>query len=147
MKVIVQRVLDTTLYVDKKEYSHIDKGLLVYVGFNTEDTVAPILWMVNKVSGLRIFEDENLKMNLSLKDVSGKMMIVSNFTLYADCSHGFRPAFVNAMGGDSAVKLYDEFVKQMKVALGEDNVVTGVFGGDMHVDSVCDGPINIIIEK
>ena len=147
MKVIVQRVLDTTLYVDKNKYSHIDKGLLVYVGFNTEDSVTPIPWMVNKVSGLRIFEDENLKMNLSLKDVGGKMMIVSNFTLYADCSHGFRPAFVNAMGGDSAVKLYDEFVKQMKDALGHDNVVTGVFGGDMLVQSICDGPINIIIEK
>ena len=146
MKVVVQRVLDTTLYVDKKEYSHIDKGLLVYVGFSVEDTTNPIPWMVNKVSGLRIFEDSEGKMNLSLKDIGGSMMIVSNFTLYADCSHGFRPAFINAMGGDKAVALYDEFVRQMNVAL-PDRVVTGVFGGDMHIDSICDGPINIVIEK
>lgn len=146
MKVIVQRVLDTTMYVDDSEYSHIDRGLLVYVGFSVEDTGASIPWMVNKVSGLRIFEDEAGKMNLSLKDIGGSMMIVSNFTLYADCSHGFRPAFVNAMGGDSAEVLYDSFVSQMREAL-PDKVVTGVFGADMKVDSICDGPINVIIEK
>ena len=146
MKVIVQRVLDTTMYVDDKEYSHIDKGLLLYVGFSVEDTPVSIPWMVNKVSGLRIFEDEAGKMNLSLKDIGGSMMIVSNFTLYADCSHGFRPAFVNAMGGDSAEALYDSFVSQMRDVLG-DRVVTGVFGADMKVDSICDGPINVIIEK
>lgn len=146
MKVIVQRVLDTTMYVDDKEYSHIDKGLLVYVGFSVEDTETNIPWVVNKVSGLRIFEDDMGKMNLSLKDTGGSMMIVSNFTLYADCSHGFRPAFINAMGGDKAEALYDSFVNQMRAILG-DRVATGKFGADMKVDSICDGPINVIIEK
>ena len=146
MRVIVQRVLDTTMYVDDSEYSHIDKGLLVYVGFSVEDTGDSIPWMVNKVSGLRIFEDEAGKMNLSLKDIGGSMMIVSNFTLYADCSHGFRPAFVNAMGGDSAVVLYDSFVSQMREAL-PDKVVTGVFGADMKVSLVNDGPFTLVIDS
>jgi D-tyrosyl-tRNA(Tyr) deacylase len=146
MKVIVQRVLDTTLSVDDKEYSHIDKGLLVYVGFNINDTIDSIPYMVNKVSGLRIFEDDAGKMNLSVSDIGGSIMIVSNFTLYADCSHGFRPAFVNAMGGESAVKLYDTFVNQMKERL-PGKIATGEFGADMKIDSICDGPINVIIEK
>ena len=147
MKALLQRVTEGSVTIDGEVAGSIGKGLVILFGAGQGDTEKDAQYLAEKCVNLRIFHDEEGKMNRSLLDVDGEVLIISQFTLYADCSHGFRPAFVNAMGGDSAVKLYDEFVKQMRVALGEDNVVTGVFGGDMHVDSVCDGPINIIIEK
>jgi D-tyrosyl-tRNA(Tyr) deacylase len=103
-------------------------------------------WFVNKVSGLRVFEDENQKMNLNLTQVDGEIMIVPNFTLYADCSHGFRPSFINALKPDQATLLFDQIVDKFRATLGE-RVKTGVFGADMQITQLNDGPITIVIDS
>ena len=145
MKIIVQRCNNASVTVDNKIVGKIDKGLLLLVGFTQQDNSSNIDYMVDKVLNLRIFDDENGVMNKSLLDVSGSILSVSQFTLYADASKGRRPSYVNALSGDMAVKLYDEFNTKIK----EKNVhiETGVFGADMQVNLTNDGPVTIILEK
>ncbi len=114
MKLVVQRVKETTLSVDNKIISQIPYGLVVYVGVGVGDTTLKADYLAKKVANLRVFEDENGKMNLSVKDVNGEILSVSQFTLYADVSHGNRPGFTNAEKPENAVKLYDYFVKNCK---------------------------------
>lgn len=145
MRAVCQRVLSSTLTVENEVISKISQGLLVYIGFSVEDTKESVVKSLNKISGLRIFEDSNNKLNLSLKDISGEIMIVSNFTLYGDCTHGFRPSFTRSAKFDDAKELYDFSLKYLA-----DNgyvVKKCVFGGDMIIDSVADGPVNIIIDS
>ena len=145
MKVIVQRVDNSKVEVDRKITGKIDKGFMLLVGFTKTDTVSEIDWMVKKISNLRIFDDENGVMNLSIKDVNGSILSVSQFTLYGDAKKGNRPTYIKALGGDEATKLYDLFNEKLR----EENlkVETGIFGADMKVSLVNDGPVTIILEK
>ncbi len=144
MKAVVQRVLSSNLKIDNKEYSKINKGLIVFLGVTHDDTEQDAKVLAEKISKLRIFEDENEKMNLSLKDVGGEIHIISQFTLYADCHHGNRPSFINAAQPDKANKLYEDFIEDCKEL--DMKVATGVFGADMKINYINDGPITIILE-
>lgn len=145
MKAICQRVNFAKLFVDGKLIGKIDKGFCVYLGIDVQDTNLDAEKLARKLGGLRIFEDQNQKMNLSLSQVGGNILLVSNFTLCADCRHGFRPSFSNAQKGEQAKSLYDYF----KYLLNQQGIdcQTGIFGADMRVLTENDGPINIILDS
>ena len=145
MKLVVQRVKKASVTVDEKEISKISKGLLVLVGITHNDSKEVADYLVNKLVNLRIFEDENDKLNLSLKDINGELLLVSNFTLYADCSKGTRPSFKNAAGPEFAKNLYNYFIKKCKDFVPK--VEEGSFGSYMQVNLVNDGPVTIVMEK
>ena len=145
MKAIVQRVLSSTLSIDGKEYSSINKGFMVLIGITHNDTIKDVKVMAEKIMKLRVFEDENGKMNLSLNDIGGELQIVSQFTLYADCKGGNRPAFIDAARPETAIPLYENFIEYCKT-LTENKVVTGEFGADMKIDLINDGPVTICLE-
>ena len=145
MKVILQRVKKASVSVDKKTVGQIDKGLLILVGFTKEDKEQEIDWMINKITNLRTFDDENGIMNLSVKDVKGSILSVSQFTLYADSKKGNRPSYINALGGEEAIKLYEIFNKKLRnTGISTEE---GIFGADMEVSLINDGPVTIILEK
>lgn len=145
MKVLVQRVTSANVKVNNKVVGEINRGILLLVGFTQSDTTKEIDYMVDKVINLRIFDDENGVMNKSLLDTGGSILSVSQFTLYADSSKGRRPSYINALNGDEAIVLYDDFNKKLK----EKNVKveTGIFGAYMQVELINDGPITIMLEK
>ena len=144
MKVVVQRCDRARVLVDNKEVGKIDKGLMLLVGFTHNDTLKEIDYLVNKIINLRIFDDENGVMNKSLIDINGSILSVSQFTLYADAKKGNRPSYINALNGEKATILYDKFNEKLKEKV---NVQTGIFGAEMKVDFVNDGPVTIILEK
>ena len=144
MKVVVQRVLNASCIVDGKIVSKIDKGLMLLVGFTHNDTINEVEKMANKIAKLRIFEDIAGKMNLSVKDINGEILSISQFTLYANPYEGNRPSFVNAMNPKDATILYEEFNKKLE-ELGF-KVGRGIFGADMKLDILCDGPVTINLE-
>jgi D-tyrosyl-tRNA(Tyr) deacylase len=144
MKVVVQRVKKTTLSVDEKLISEIDFGLAVYLGIKVGDTEAEAKAIAKKVAGLRIFEDELGKMNLSVGQVGGQILLISQFTLYGDCTRGYRPSFCEAERPEKAVKLYEFFAEELR-SYGM-IVKTGVFGADMKIQQFNDGPVTIIYE-
>ena len=146
MKIVVQRVKNAKVDVEGKTVGKIDKGFLVLLGVTHEDTEEQADYLAKKLCNLRVFTDENDKMNLSLKDINGKLLIVSQFTLYADCTSGNRPSFTNAAKPDKAEKLYEYFCKQCKEKYNIE-VEKGIFGADMKVELLNDGPVTIIIEK
>ena len=145
MKLVVQRVNGAKVEVNGKIVGAITKGFLVLLGVTHNDTKEIADYLVKKLCNLRVFEDESGKMNLSLKDVNGELLIVSQFTLYADCSSGNRPSFINAAKPDIANELYEYFCEKCK----ENNlkVQKGIFGADMKVSLLNDGPVTIILEK
>ncbi|MCR8745480.1 D-aminoacyl-tRNA deacylase [Romboutsia lituseburensis] len=145
MRAVVQRVSSSKVTVDENVTGEISKGLLVLLGVTHEDTSKDVDYMIDKILNLRIFEDDNEKMNLSLKDVGGELLVVSQFTLYGDCRKGKRPSFSNAARPDVAIPLYEEFIKKAK----EQDVVvgTGEFGAHMMVDLTNDGPVTILLES
>ena len=145
MRLVIQRVKNAKVDIDGKTVSSIGKGLLVLLGVTHEDTKETVDYLVKKLCKLRVFEDENGKMNLSIKEVEGKLLIVSQFTLYADCSRGNRPSFVNAAKPDFANELYEYFCEKCKEEQIE--VQKGIFGADMKVRLLNDGPVTIILEK
>lgn len=145
MKVVLQRVQYANCIVEKEMVSEINKGYLLLVGFTHSDTIENVKKMAKKISALRVFTDEFDKMNLSIKDVNGEILAISQFTLYADPNSGNRPSFINAMKPDSAEALYQEFVK----ILNEEYQITtkkGVFGAHMELHTICDGPVTINLE-
>ena len=144
MKAVIQRVKHTSLKVDGSLVSEIPFGLAVYLGVKTGDTRAQAQAVANKISKLRIFEDGNGKMNLSVSDVGGEILLISQFTLYGDCSHGNRPCFTLAERPEQANELYEYTAEQLRV-LGM-VVKTGVFGADMKIEQFNDGPVTIIYE-
>lgn len=146
MKIVVQRVKNAKVEVEGKVVGKIDKGFLVLLGVTHNDTEEQADYLAKKLCGLRVFTDENDKMNLSLKDVGGELLIVSQFTLYADCSQGNRPSFINAAKPDKAEKLYEYFCNQCNQKYNI-KVEKGIFGADMKVTLLNDGPVTIIIEK
>lgn len=145
MKVIVQRVLKSSCTIDGQVVSKIDKGYMLLVGFGLNDTRENAEKMAKKVSKLRVFEDDNGKMNLDIHQVGGSILSISQFTLLADPSSGNRPSFTGAMKGEESSKLYDYFNEELRK---EGLVVkTGVFGADMKIDLINDGPVTIILEN
>lgn len=145
MKIVVQRVKKAKVDVDGKTVGNINKGFMVLLGVTHKDTKKEADYLVKKLCNLRVFEDENGKMNLGLKDVKGELLIISQFTLYADCSEGNRPSFINAAKPDIAEPLYEYFCTECEK--NGVNVEKGIFGADMEVDFINDGPVTIIIEK
>ena len=145
MRAVVQRVTSSSVSVDGKVIGAIGKGFNVLIGLAKDDTMDDLNYIKDKIVNLRVFQDENDKMNLSLLDVEGEILAISQFTLYGDCRKGRRPNFMEALGGDEAIKLYDEFVKMLK-ATGL-KVETGEFGADMKVEIHNDGPVTILLDS
>ncbi len=145
MKIVVQRVKEAEVKVEGKTVGKIGKGFLVLLGVTHTDTKENADYLVKKLCKLRIFTDENDKMNLALKDVNGELLIVSQFTLYADCSQGNRPSFIEAAKPEKANALYEYFCEEC--AKNGIKVEKGIFGADMKVGLLNDGPVTIIIEK
>ena len=144
MRILVQRSLESSVEIDNKIVGHINNGLVLLVGFTDGDTSEKIDYLVKKVLNLRIFDDENGVMNKSILDVGGSILSISQFTLYADTKKGNRPSYINAMGGENAKKLYDEFNMKLSEYI---EVQTGIFGADMKVNITNDGPITIMLES
>ena len=145
MRAVVQRVTKADVKIDGRVTGKIDDGLLVLLGVGNGDTEEDMKYIADKIIKLRIFSDENDKMNLSLEDVGGSMLVISQFTLYGDCSHGRRPYFGNAMEPVSANEMYEKFVAYIR----EQGIhtETGEFGADMKVSLTNDGPVTIILES
>lgn len=145
MKAVIQRVKNAQVDVDGKTVGKIETGFLVLLGITHNDTKEQADYLVKKICNLRVFTDENQKMNLSLKDVNGELLIISQFTLYADCSNGNRPSFTEAANKNKANELYEYFCSECE----KDgiHIEKGIFGADMKVSLLNDGPVTIIIEK
>ena len=146
MKIVIQRTTQASVTIDGKVKSEIGLGLLVLAGFEEADTAEDITWTSNKLTNLRIFADEGGHMNLSVKDVQGDIIIVSQFTLHASTKKGNRPSFIRAAKPDVAIPLYESFIKQVETDLGKP-IGTGEFGADMKVQLLNDGPVTIIIDS
>jgi len=146
MRITIQRVSEASVTIDGKIKSSIGKGLLVLAGFEEADTQEDLEWVSNKLVNLRIFSDENGQMNLSVKEVNGDIIIVSQFTLHAMTKKGNRPSFIKAAKPEVAIPLYESFVKQVESNLGK-KVGTGEFGADMKVALINDGPVTINIDS
>lgn len=144
MKVVVQRSKKSKVTINNKVNGSIDKGFVLLVGFTHNDNTNIVDKMITKILNLRIFEDENDKMNLSIKDINGSILSISQFTLYADCKKGNRPSFINAMKPDEASKLYNYFNQELSKYIEVD---TGIFGADMKVEIYNDGPVTIILDS
>jgi D-tyrosyl-tRNA(Tyr) deacylase len=145
MKSVIQRVSESSVTINNEIVAQIQQGLLVLVGIEDADNQDDINWLTSKIANLRIFGDENEVMNLSLKDINGEMIVVSQFTLHAATKKGNRPSYIKASKPEIAIPLYESFVKQMEIELGK-KVQTGQFGADMKVSLVNDGPVTIIID-
>lgn len=145
MRVVVQRVKHASVTINGTVNGKINNGFLVLLGVQSTDSEQDVDYLVKKVTNLRIFSDENDKMNLSLKDVNGELLIVSQFTLYANCKEGNRPSFVEAAKPDISIPLYEYFVSECKKIIPV--VETGIFGADMKVDLLNDGPVTIIMDS
>lgn len=145
MRAVVQRVTNADVKIDGRVSGKIDNGLLVLLGVGNGDTEEDMKYIADKIIKLRIFSDENDKMNLNLEDVGGSMLVISQFTLYGDCSHGRRPYFGNAMEPVSANEMYEKFVAYIKER--GIHTETGEFGADMKVSLTNDGPVTIILES
>lgn len=145
MRAVVQRILQGKVVVDEQISGSIDKGLLVYLGVTGEDTIEDVKYMAEKIVNLRIFEDENNKLNLSVIDTGGEILAVSQFTLFGDCRKGRRPSFTEAAPPEMADRLYKAFIEECK-NLGV-NVETGVFQTHMMVHSINDGPVTMLIDS
>lgn len=145
MKAVIQRVSQASVTIDSKKVSEISKGLLVLVGIEDADSQEDITWLSSKIVNLRIFGDENDVMNLSVKDIDGDIIVVSQFSLQASTKKGNRPSYIKASKPDVAIPLYENFVRQIEVDL-EKRIQTGEFGADMKVSLLNDGPVTIIID-
>jgi len=142
---VIQRVQNASVYIDDKKYSAIEQGLLILLGIGNEDQQEDISWLIKKICNLRIFSDEEGKMNLSVKDIGGNLLVVSQFTLLASAKKGNRPSFIQAAPPQAAVPLYEAFIKEASLEMGKP-VQTGEFGADMQINLLNDGPVTIIID-
>jgi len=146
MRVVIQRVSEASVTVDHSLITSIAKGLLVLVGIEDADTEEDTFWLSNKIINLRIFDDENGVPNISIKDIDGDILVVSQFTLQASTKKGNRPSYIKASKAEIAIPLYEKFVIQLSKDLGK-KIQTGIFGADMKVALINDGPVTIIIDS
>ena len=146
MRTVIQRVTNASVTVEAKVVSEIQKGLLVFVGIEEADSQEDLDWLVTKITQLRIFNDENEVMNLSVQDIDGDVLVVSQFTLHAATKKGNRPSYIKAAKPDIAIPMYERFVKTLESKLGK-KVPTGIFGADMKVLLLNDGPVTIQIDS
>ena len=147
MKALIQRVSTASVTIDGKIHTHIGKGLLIFLGIKAGDTEAECSYLAEKCAAIRIFEDAQEKMNLSVNEVNGSVLVVSQFTLYGDTRKGNRPSFVDAAPPHIAEPLYEKFVDLMQNLLGKERVASGVFRAMMDVALVNDGPVTVMIES
>lgn len=146
MRVIVQRVQEASVRINNEIISSIGQGIMLLVGIENEDNNEDIIWLSNKITGLRIFNNNEGVMNLSLKEIDGDILAVSQFTLHARVKKGFRPSYIDAAHPDISIPMYNKFVKQLETDLGKE-VFTGEFGADMKVSLINDGPVTIFIDS
>lgn len=145
MRAVVQRVTSSNVSVDGNIIGEIKQGFNVLIGISKDDTIEDLKYIKDKIVNLRVFQDENDKMNLSLLDVKGEILVISQFTLYGDCRKGRRPNFMDALGGEEAKKLYEEFLELLKTS--DLKVECGEFGADMKVNINNDGPVTILLDS
>ena len=146
MRVILQRVSEASVRIEGNTNGSIGQGILVLVGVEHEDQQADADWLIQKINGLRIFSDQEGKMNLSIQDIKGEFLVISQFTLHASTKKGNRPSYIQAARPEKAIPLYDYFVNQLKIQSGL-KVETGIFGADMKVSLVNDGPVTLFIDS
>lgn len=146
MRIIIQRVCKASVTIDEVKKSEIARGILILLGIEDSDNKDDIEWLVNKIINLRIFDDENSVMNLSLKDTNGELLIISQFTLFASTKKGNRPSYIKASKPNIAIPLYTLFCETLKTTLGKE-IKTGEFGADMKVELINDGPVTIMIDS
>ena len=146
MKVVIQRVSESCVEIGGLLKSEIKKGLMILVGFENEDSAEDIKWLSNKICNMRIFNDANGVMNLSVKDILGEILLVSQFTLHASTKKGNRPSYIKAAKPDVAIPLYEKFISQLENDLGK-KIATGEFGADMKISIINDGPVTILVDS
>ncbi|HAB50660.1 MAG: D-tyrosyl-tRNA(Tyr) deacylase [Ignavibacteria bacterium RIFOXYB2_FULL_35_12] len=148
MKAVIQRVSSGSVLIKSENYEReIKKGFVILLGIRNGDSENDSIFLADKCSNLRVFEDKEERMNLSLKDVDGEVLVISQFTLYGDAQRGNRPSFIEAAKPDIAIPLYEKFIQKMKVNLGDEKVKEGIFGAMMEVKIINDGPVTIIIDS
>jgi D-tyrosyl-tRNA(Tyr) deacylase len=145
MRAVIQRVRNASVTIDRTIYSQIGNGLLVFLGIEDSDGVPDIIWLSNKIINLRIFNDADGVMNISLKEIDGDLLLVSQFTLHASTKKGNRPSYIKASKPEIAIPLYENMISQLTLDLNK-NIYTGVFGADMKVELINDGPVTIFID-
>ena len=145
MRVVIQRVSEASVLINQEIIASVKKGLVVLVGIEKEDTNEDSLWLANKISQLRIFSDKDEKMNLSISEIDGEIIIVSQFTLHAKTKKGNRPSYIHAAKPEQSIPLYEQFKKDLSLAIGK-QVQSGEFGADMKVSLTNDGPVTILID-
>jgi D-tyrosyl-tRNA(Tyr) deacylase len=146
MKTVIQRVSQSSVTINNEIVAQIQKGLLVLVGIEDADQQEDIVWLASKIANLRIFADENDIMNLSVKEINGDVIVVSQFTLHAQTQKGNRPSYIKASKPEIAIPMYEKFIQHLELELGK-SIQTGQFGADMKVALVNDGPVTIIIDS
>ena len=148
MKAVIQRVSSGSVLIKSENYEReIKKGFVILLGIRNGDSENDSIFLADKCSNLRVFEDKEERMNLSLKDVDGEVLVISQFTLYGDAQRGNRPSFIETAKPDIAIPLYEKFIQKMKVNLGDEKVKEGIFGAMMEVKIINDGPVTIIIDS
>lgn len=146
MRAVIQRVTKASVTIDAKIHSAINDGLLVLLGIEDADTAEDVEWLSGKIVNLRIFNDKNEVMNVSVKDINGEVLVVSQFTLHASTKKGNRPSYIKASKPEFAIPMYEKFLTQLSNDLGKP-VGAGIFGADMHVELLNDGPVTIVIDS
>jgi D-tyrosyl-tRNA(Tyr) deacylase len=146
MRTVIQRVSEASVLINQLERRSIARGLMILVGITHEDTTEDITWLVQKISKLRIFADDNGVMNLNINEVFGEVLLISQFTLHASTKKGNRPSYIGAARPEIAIPLYNEFIKQLQ-AENQKPILTGEFGADMQVQLINDGPVTIMIDS
>jgi D-tyrosyl-tRNA(Tyr) deacylase len=147
LRALVQRVSEGSVFIANEDYSaNIEKGMVLLLGIKSGDTIDDVNYLADKCCNLRIFEDDDGKMNLSINDISGEILVISQFTLYGDTKRGNRPGFTDAAKPDEAIPLYEKFIRRLKENIGENKVKTGLFGAMMQVKIINEGPVTLMIE-
>ena len=148
MKAVIQRVSNASVNIPSEKYStEIKKGMLILLGIKTGDSIDDVNFVADKCSNLRIFEDDENKMNISVRDVNGEVLIISQFTLYGETAKGNRPSFIEAAKPDEAIPLYNKFIERMKENLGVEKIKCGIFGAMMDVSLINSGPVTVIVDS